>query len=130
MSRAILKPDNDVDLYAVYSENTDAILFVGDREAVRRWLADDETANAAERSPVVIEGRLERATEYGSSSAIPLGKGNGVLYGWHDLGIRIMEGPGGPGNLPRGALFVYCCYVRDDDLERAAACVLPDEDEE
>ena len=129
MTRAILKPDPDVDLYAVYSENTDAILFVGDREAVRRWLVEDAD-RPAERSPVVIEGRLDRAKVYGSSSAIPLGNGDGVLYGWDDLEIRISEGTGGPGQLPRGALFVYCCYLRDDDLERAAACVLPDEDEE
>lgn len=129
MSRAILKPDTDVDLYAVYSENTDAILFAGDREAVRRWLVD-EAASAAERSPVAIDDRLNRAKVHGSSSRIPLGKGNGVLYGWQDLGIRIMEGPGGPGSLPRGALFAYCCYLRDGDLERAAACVITDEDED
>lgn len=129
MTRAIVKPETDVDLYAVYSENTDAILFVGDREAVRRWLVEDAD-RVADRSPVVIEGRLDRAKVYGSSSRIPLGAGDGVLYGWADESLRIGEGPGGPGTLPRGALFAYCGYLQHGDLERAAACVLPDDEDE
>lgn len=129
MTRVILKPSRDADLYAVYSENTDAILFAGDRDAVERWLGAD-ACHPADGAPVVVKGRLARADEYGSSSRIPLGRGDGVLYGWDDEALRISEGVGGPGTLPRGALFPYCGYLMVGDEERAAACVLPDDDED
>lgn len=129
MTRVILRADTGVDLYAVFSENVDAVLFVGDREAVGKWLAD-EADRPAERSPVVTEGRLARADAHGTSSLIPLGSGGGFLYGWEDPDIRIMEGPGGRGYLPRGALLAYCGYVATGDEDRAAACVVPDEDED
>lgn len=122
MTRAILKPDRSVDLYAVYSENTDAILFTGTRAAVRRWLVADK-----EHDP---EGRLDRADEHGSSSLIPLlTSGPAVLYGWQDGALRIGEGPGGPGTLARLDLLGYCRDLAADDEAAAAARVEPDDED-
>lgn len=129
MARAILKADPDVNLYAVFSENTDAILLVGTRNAIKRWLTA-EADRPADASPVVIEGRLARADMHGSSSLIPLGTGDGVLYGWNDHGILIGEGPGGNGTLPREALLDYCLHLQADRDALAAALVQPDEDED
>lgn len=42
MTRVILKPSRDADLYAVYSENTDAVLFAGDRDAACVLPDEDE----------------------------------------------------------------------------------------
>lgn len=127
MSHYVLKAsaDPDDDLYALYSDNTDAVLTVGTREAMRRYLFDI-AEYPLERARV--DARLDHADDHGSSCHIPGGIAGGVLYGWDDEEIIIMEGPGGPGDLPRHDLRAYCLAIRDGDEAAAAAYVRPAEE--
>jgi hypothetical protein len=128
MGRVVIKPEPDTDLYAVYSENTDGVLFAGTRKAVARWFTVD-AERPAEALPPVVEGRLARADAHGSSSHIPLGpEGPAVLYGWRDGQLRIGAGPGAPGMMMRADLLGYCRDLAVDDEAAAAARVEADED--
>lgn len=121
MSHYVLKASRDHDMYAVYSDNTDAVMFVGTRAAMRRYLIA-EAGSPLEASNV--DGRLDRTDERGSSCYMGTRTG-GVLYGWDDDEIGLAAGPGAPGDLPRKDLYAYCLAFAADDEAAAAALVRP-----
>jgi len=100
MPSYVLKASPDEDLYAIYSTIVDAIVFIGPRGETRQHLLHQDGINGKP------DERLARADQNGSSCLID-SDGTGVWYGWNDEAIRIMEGPGGPGRLPRANLSAY-----------------------
>lgn len=122
VSHYVLKTSADPasDLYALYSTNTDAVLTVGTRDAMRRYLVA-EAATPLESAG--IDARLERADRLGSSCLAPA-----AALGYDDDIVIIGEGPGGPGYLPRNDLHAYCAALDVDDDEAAGALVRPHED--
>lgn len=126
MSKYILKPspDRDEDLYCIYSDNVDAVTVIGTRSEIRDHL--DTCSNCGGSTDA--DARLDRADRTGSSALVP--SPDDPFHAWSTETIRIMEGPGGPGWMPRGDLSAYCRALLDDDETTAARLVQPDPDEE
>lgn len=124
MPSYVLKASRDEDLYCIYSTIVDAVVLIGDREETRAYLLHQDGVNGKP------DERLARADSNGTSCRIDSG-GNGAWYGWGEETIPIGEGPGGPGELPRGDLAAYCrALLEDEDGSRAAAMVKPDTKEQ
>lgn len=119
MPSYVLKPSPDEDLYCIYSTVVDAVTHIGTREEIRAYLLHQDGVNGKP------DERLDRADRNGTSCLID-SDGTGAWYGWNDETIRIMEGPGGPGELSRADLSAYChALLEDEDGTRAAALVKP-----
>lgn len=110
-------PDTSEDLYCIYSTVVDAVTVLGTRGDIRQYLLHEDGENGKP------DERLERTDRNGTSCKIGAPD---FWYGWADETIRIMEGPGGPGSLPRTHLSAYLVALEANNNEAAAKLVQPD----
>jgi len=120
MPSYVLKASPDEDLYGIYSTIVDAFVFIGTRGETRQHLLYEDGVNGRP------DERLERADLNGTSSRIGAPD---FEYGWGEETISIGEGPG-HGELHRKDLVAYLRAIEANNLETAAALVVPDTDDE
>lgn len=118
----ILKASQDPaeDLYCLYSTVTDAVTVIGTRGEIRQYLIHNERPRAE------TDERLEYADRNGTSHRVDTFGTGEFWFGWNVETLAIGDGPGAPGELPRGDLSAYLQAIEANNLAAAAQLVRPD----